>query len=92
MMQVQINFNESITSVTKKGNSFVVTTKKADGSQIVSCYIAIFLFLPLYKKVYEPKIVIVATGQETTPVIPKFVDQGLFKGIILHSSKYDIIS
>jgi len=74
MMQVQANFNETVVSVDRDGadNKWIVQTEKKDGT----------------KATYTPKIVVVATGENTVPDLPKVKDQDLFKGLVIHSTQY----
>ena len=39
-------------------------------------------------KTYTAEHVIVCTGENITPTVPTIPDQHLFKGTVLHSSKY----
>jgi len=73
-MQVNIQYNETVTSVTEgKGNKkWTIETVKQDGS----------------KAVYHVEAVIVCVGENTIPLIPSFPDQKLFKGPVVHSSRY----
>jgi len=72
MMQVKINFGESVVWVDRVNDVWTVQTKRNDGTDVT----------------YNPTIVVVATGECIAPIIPTFPDQDQFQGAVVHSSTY----